>query len=367
MFDLNTAAHLVLSIGLMALLALILGSIERLKMPKYLVPISIALAFSMGGITAMLAPAEISPGYIIDGRSIIVGSAAAFGGPIVGIIVAAAVGSFRFFVIGGAGGPVGTLGIVFAAILGYGWRRFYFNDGRPELKHLIVGGVVVSLHFAAIFMVPFEYAIVGIQKFYPLMLIISIGGTAVLGIMVGRERRLIESEQALSLAANIDPLTGLFNRRNLDFTFAELRSTPGETQRSCLIMFDIDHFKRVNDEFGHNAGDETLILFAKMLKKQAGPNASVTRMGGEEFCVLMPGASPAEAHDLANRVLEELRAERITFGENAFRVTVSAGIAELRDADVDPNFALMRADRALYHAKRTGRDRVVMQDNLLAA
>lgn len=74
-----------------------------------------------------------------------------------------------------------------------------------------------------------------------------------------------------------------------------------------------------------------------------------------------------EAHDLASRVLEELRSERITFGENAFRVTVSAGIAELRDADVDPNFALMRADRALYHAKRTGRDRVMMQDNLMVA
>lgn len=367
MIDLSTAANLVLTVGLMALLALILGSIERLNLNRTLTAVCIALAFSLGGITAMLAPAEIAPGILIDGRSIIVGAGAAFGGPIAAIILAVIVGSFRFFALGGAGAQVGTLGICAAAVLGIGWRVFYSNHGRPELRHLIVGGAVISLHFAAIFIIPFEHALAGIQKFYPLMLLSSVFGTAVLGIMVGRERRLIESERALSLAANIDPLTGLFNRRNLDFTFAALRSTPGETQRSSLIMFDIDHFKRINDQFGHNAGDETLILFAKMLQKQAGSNASVTRMGGEEFCVLMPGASPKEAHDLANRVLEELRDERITFGENAFRVTVSAGIAELRDSDADPNFALMRADRALYHAKHSGRDCIVMQDNLLAA
>ncbi len=156
-------------------------------------------------------------------------------------------------------------------------------------------------------------------------------------------------------AATTDSLTGLLNRR----AFME-RATPaaGHPRGATLLMLDIDHFKQVNDLWGHSAGDRALVLFAGALLDATGGvlGAFAARIGGEEFAVLLPGRSRDEAAALGLRIAARVRELRHTPG--ATRMTVSIGLAESGTAMATLDELLSGADRALYRAKRGGRDRL---------
>ena len=128
------------------------------------------------------------------------------------------------------------------------------------------------------------------------------------------------------------------------------------------VLFDIDHFKRINDEHGHAAGDRALRGFAATLAEQARPSVVIGRVGGEEFAVILPGARERDAERFAVRVGDALRAcEPGAPG----RVTVSAGVATHAGESLEALFR--RADAALYDAKAAGRDRVVVERAAAAA
>jgi diguanylate cyclase len=365
--ELAVAAQLIHSIGLLALLALFIGMISRLNVSKPIYSLAVAATFSLGAIASMLSPVNIAPGIIMDGRAIIVGLGAAYGGPLAGLIIAATTAAFRYFGIGGAGAIPGTIGIFAAAALGCAWKHTYANKGRPGIKHLAVGGTVISLQFMAIFTLPFDFALNSLVHYYPLLLVSSVFGAILLGTMVERERRLIDSEISLAEAAKSDPLTGLVNRRQLNKEIEAFRTASKNARYAAVIALDVDHFKRINDQFGHNAGDEALRRVADVLRAHSTPDAIVARMGGEEFCVFVPDMPTDDAQRLASVILSDLRAQLIVADGHSFRVTASAGVSEMTTYDADPDFALIRADRALYHAKRTGRDRVINQEYQTAA
>jgi two-component system, cell cycle response regulator len=159
---------------------------------------------------------------------------------------------------------------------------------------------------------------------------------------------------ALSLS---DPLTGVGNRRALEKALAlETRRAERTGESLCAVMADLDHFKRINDTFGHDAGDKVLAAFGDLLRRQTRGTDVVARFGGEEFVVLMPHTDLVHATDTAERIREALASSR--FEPLPDPVTVSIGVAEL--AANEPGEALLRrADRALYEAKQSGRDRVV--------
>ncbi|HPU93882.1 MAG TPA: diguanylate cyclase [Candidatus Saccharicenans sp.] len=170
--------------------------------------------------------------------------------------------------------------------------------------------------------------------------------------------RLRESLRQQSIR---DPLTGIFNRRYLEETlqreFARARRL---NQPLSIIMFDIDHFKAVNDSYGHEAGDVVLQSIARELQSVVRTEDIVCRFGGEEFVVVMPGMDFKKAAARASLILQAVRNLELLVGETKLiKITMSAGVASFPSHGKTPAEVLQAADQALFRAKKLGRDRVV--------
>ncbi len=164
--------------------------------------------------------------------------------------------------------------------------------------------------------------------------------------------------------ANTDGLTGLLNRLAFDKVLDKLVENT-TSKNACLALLDIDHFKRVNDSFGHLIGDKVIKFLASILKKHAAEHHHVARYGGEEMAVIMPDTTLAEAFYLIEQIRKVLDKSQLKHkGEETIgKVTVSAGISSLKAVDTTYTF-IERADNALYRAKETGRNKVVTESAL---
>jgi len=171
------------------------------------------------------------------------------------------------------------------------------------------------------------------------------------------ESKMVEAR--LSHAASTDALTGLANRRTFDARLdQEIAAAAGDIASGCIAILDMDHFKLVNDRHGHQAGDAVLRAFAEAARQVMPDTHLVARLGGEEFGVVMPGASTERAAELCNRLRRRTARMRVDGGGGVdIAVTVSAGIAEFtgRSNRID---LVRAADHALYTAKAAGRDRL---------
>jgi two-component system cell cycle response regulator len=170
-------------------------------------------------------------------------------------------------------------------------------------------------------------------------------------------RNVVSSAMELAIT---DPLTGLYNRRYLD---AHLRSTVARAKATgkpvCVLVFDIDHFKTVNDTYGHDAGDDVLREFSDRLRRGVRGIDLVSRYGGEEFLLVMPETDGAFAATVAERLRCDVEAVPFETRASTFPVTVSIGLAEWQGPSDSAESLIKRADQALYAAKRAGRNRVV--------
>jgi len=163
--------------------------------------------------------------------------------------------------------------------------------------------------------------------------------------------------------ATQDPLTGLLNRRGVQTALQkEWKRSRRLDEPFAVISLDVDHFKRVNDQHGHDAGDRVLMAVAEVLKAHVRATDHVARMGGEEFLVLMPGArAETDGVALAARLREALNLTVVTVEADVrIPVTASWGVSGILLQDASQEDVLRRADEALYQAKRSGRDRVVL-------
>lgn len=178
------------------------------------------------------------------------------------------------------------------------------------------------------------------------------------GYRVGQqEERLRRAAVALERLSKTDKLTGLPNRRDFDETLErELSFSARNPSPLSLVIFDLDHFKRVNDLHGHLAGDALLQMIAATLIDGRRKEDFTARIGGEEFGMLLPGLGAAQARLVAERCLASVR--QVAFYWNGMRIpmTVSAGVATLAPQE-NGRSLLARADKALYEAKSLGRDR----------
>ena len=168
---------------------------------------------------------------------------------------------------------------------------------------------------------------------------------------------LVESDRAHRRRSTLDPLTGLFNRNALEQRLAELNGQPSneaEGLSHALLLCDLDHFKRVNDQLGHAAGDAVLQDVAYVMRAALRAGDSIYRVGGEEILVILPGAGREDALEIAERLRTSVRERRPVGVE----VTVSIGVAVSRSDAVDTDDLIARADAALYAAKAGGRDTV---------
>ena len=167
------------------------------------------------------------------------------------------------------------------------------------------------------------------------------------------------AEVELSKAANTDPLTGLSNRRAFDRELMRELSQVAGANGGCVAIFDLDHFKRINDTFGHAIGDDVLCAFARVAEGQIRNGDSVARIGGEEFGFIFPKLPGEHAHAVCERIREAVAAISVKSGDLPVPVTVSIGITQFREGD-DQVSALSRADEALYIAKRQGRNQSLL-------
>ena len=168
----------------------------------------------------------------------------------------------------------------------------------------------------------------------------------------------LDEQKILSMQ---DSLTKLPNRAALDEKFAEefkraqLRNVP-----LWVIVADLDFFKKVNDTYGHAAGDKTLQVVASLLSRSLRESEFVARFGGEEFVILVPEISKIALSAMLNRVREKIKTLPFKFKGKSVQITISLGATKVKLSDRDEHFTFERADQALYKAKEQGRDRVII-------
>ena len=245
-----------------------------------------------------------------------------------------------------------TAGLPNAATLFYIWIvlfAFYFFSTRAAIGHL---GLVVVLYVLSALWTDAPYPLAAHT-------IATLGAFVGCGVIVAALKRRIETLITMLVeTARTDPLTGLPNRRAFD---EEIARTLARARRSeetiTLAALDLDHFKAVNDQLGHPAGDAVLQRFAELLRETIRDGDFAARIGGEEFAVLVSSGSGDGAVRLAHRIVVATRAE---FAGDEPPVTVSVGLAASTPRETLASEELMRrADEAMYDAKRAGRDRVV--------
>src|SRR5579875_3887740 len=225
------------------------------------------------------------------------------------------------------------------------WQCLFFGRrGASAITLLVAAGDALALHSLG----PFGYP----ERWVDVM-VSTTAIALVVTALEGRNERLLRT---LSLEARVDPLTGLFNRRGFDERAGAVLTPAVRAARPfSLVIFDIDHFKLVNDRWGHDVGDRVLRHVGRLLREQARDEDILARFGGEEFVALLADTDVAGARAFAERVrvalvrrTGELPAVRLSAGVRAGEPT--SEIADL----------LAEADLALYDAKRTGRDRTTV-------
>jgi diguanylate cyclase (GGDEF)-like protein len=263
---------------------------------------------------------------------------------LIGVIIGSGYLALTFILhrLAKGGSPASVLmmgGYLAACVVMYGRAFAIALDPNLMAGHLLATSAVQSLSFLIA---------------YGVVLITSVGF-----LLLHRER----AESAAQRLALTDPLTGTFNRRIfLELAEKEIARSRRTAMPLALIMLDLDHFKRVNDRYGHLTGDAVLKRFAEIAQSCLRKEDLLVRYGGEEFCVLLPEVSLDRARVLAERI--RLATEQAAFkrdGANkTISLTVSAGVSRLLDNDADDIAGLVRrADEALYSAKAAGRNRVV--------
>ena len=200
--------------------------------------------------------------------------------------------------------------------------------------------------------------------------IIMMAFTAILvisGIDISRKRtfkKLEDTQSELKILATTDPLTGLFNRRCFeDRAEAEIKRSIRYNKSLTVIMADLDHFKKINDNFGHKVGDHALKEVAKIIRKSLRDIDLIGRYGGEEFIMLFPELDQTTSLTVAERLRKEIENTVISVKERTVKITVSLGITELsKGSKYSLDTLTHRADEALYKSKDNGRNMITIWD-----
>jgi diguanylate cyclase (GGDEF)-like protein len=196
---------------------------------------------------------------------------------------------------------------------------------------------------------------------YSLVMILHTVALAVLIVAIARER--LEREQRMY--AQTDLLTGAMNRRAF-MAYAERQIVRHRTAREpmCLLLLDVDRFKSLNDRFGHSFGDEVLTRCVTIVRDNIRPNDLLFRLGGDEFCCLLPETSAMQARLVAERVRGKFENESLPADRTTVKITVSMGIASTETCGYELADLMHQADMAVYAAKREGRNKVVIANAL---
>ncbi|MCF3936273.1 diguanylate cyclase [Acuticoccus sp. M5D2P5] len=314
-----------------------------------------------GAILSMLDPSELIPGVIVDSRSTIVTLSGFFGGPITAGITWAMTAAYRYH-LGGVGMPAGQLAICGAVVLGLVGHYLVRRAGR-SVRTSDVAMLAIASPFLTLSMLtlPRELAVVVIETTAAPLALVTLLGTAVLGLFILHEVRRVEAETEVRRLAFVDELSGLANRRAF---YIHLNKTWARWERyrnpMSIILIDIDYFKSINDRFGHATGDEVIRLLARLMAEAARTADIPARIGGEEFVILLPNTSSRAALSAAERIRAMAEQQVIEIEGDVIHFTISLGVSADIESHKSVQDCLSSADQALYEAKRSGRNRAIL-------
>lgn len=320
----------------------------------------VGLLLGFGAILSMLDPVQIMPGIIVDARTTMVMLSGFFGGPLAAGVSLLIAGGYRIY-LGGVGMNAGLISLCISAVIGICCHfAFVANGRRVALWHLLLLAVISPLTSLAFLALPWDVLREVFQRAFVPISLVRAGGLIFLGIIMLHEQRRIIAEARIRELSFLDELSGLSNRRAFYANFERewARWTRYGTPFG-LMLIDIDNFKSINDRYGHPAGDEVIRALAVVLKRQTRACDIAARIGGEEFVVLLPRMEPSSAASTADRIRRAVEAETVQAGGERIRFTISVGVVGDVSSYPSREKVMSACDRALYVAKRDGRNRVV--------
>lgn len=293
-------------------------------------------------------------GVLIDLRAIPIMIAVLYGGWVSGAVAGTLFLIGRLLVVLSTDGAMIGLYLalltMLALVVATGVLRQRMNNTRNTL--LVFTTVSVVIFGTALYLALPPKLFFPVVTVYTLM---SYGGACATYRLLLELRRHFENVQHQQQLARTDALTGIANRRLLNEAMANLTV---EAKEYALILVDIDHFKRVNDTYGHDIGDDVLRELGMLLVEESEERHLVGRFGGEEFLIILPNATKEEVSRLAESIREKVSAYPFETSVGTLHITVSLGACHSNDIEVDS--VLKHADEALYHAKETGRNRFIL-------
>lgn len=341
-------------IGLMALVAMCLGSTERLDLSPSVKGIVLGLPFAAAACITMMMPVVLPDGTVINGRSLFLAFAAAFGG-IVPYLVAAAIALVAHVEITDLGVGQAIRPSLCAGVVGLGWRFLVYPRFGMSVGSLLLLGLIVSCLALLLLFVSSGQGVWLFLEAYPATLGGALVAALILGRFIEREMRHLTEARLWHEQAYTDALTSLANKRAFYEATAALS---GKTSPFSILVIDVDHFKKINDTHGHDAGDVVLRSIAACVSETLGGRGRAFRLGGEEFVALLPGVQAADALNMAERIRLAVAGLSVEAGAQTVRATVSIGIADNGEGQ-EPPHVVAAADAALYMAKAGGRNRSV--------
>ncbi|WP_169310831.1 GGDEF domain-containing protein [Cereibacter changlensis] len=341
-------------IGLLAIVAVVTGSLRRTASRPLQQSLILGTLFGLTTLLFAVLEQRVPAGFVLDGRFMCVALAAAFGGP-AALAVAAVLSAVGQGWATDLEGLIDLLGPVLIGLVALAWRGLV----RPRLDNPVTALLLLGLMLVPPLGVLHDFPGRGM---HPPMLVFW-GGTAVIavllalvvGLFLEREKGILAREEVLLQASLRDPLTGLHNRRSFDAELARVLASPGD---HYLLYADVDHFKRVNDRYGHSFGDEALRAISRTMRHCVRRGDIVARLGGEEFGIILADITREEAQRLAERLVSAVSDCDHHAAEGPITITISVGAARRR-ADQSATMLMSIADMALYEAKNRGRRRAV--------
>jgi diguanylate cyclase (GGDEF)-like protein len=343
---------LVGTIAVMALLAVAYGTAMRALARPFVAQAVLGALFGGAAALSALAPIQVADGVAVDLRLVPVLLAGAFLG-VPGAVAAALVA------LGARLGPDGGMaveaaGLAASGLAGLAWDRLVGRLPHPARRWASLLTALALLGPPILLLLPWDAALAALAALWPVLTPFDCAAALAAGVLLERERLILDKERRLGHAAARDRLTGLLNRRGFETEVAPLLR---RKRGGAILVLDLDHFKRVNDTLGHATGDAVLRSLAARLSEACRPKDVVARFGGEEVVVFLPHLSLAEAQDAAARLCEVVRAKPFVLPSGRRRaVTASVGGA-WTGGRVNLDALVARADAALYAAKEAGRNR----------